>query len=133
MHKRTLKALAIVGVVGACFGGIAAAGMKATSETVLIYGGGLRVHGSLGAVRNSSSPTEFIGCRVIGTNSGTSVNCSAQDSAGATFDCSSSNANIVDTARAISGDSWVSLNRDSTGTCTLIYVENSSTHMPKAP
>jgi hypothetical protein len=133
MNKRTLKALAIVGAVGACFGGIAAAGLKATSETVTIYGNGLRVHGSLGAVRNSPSTTEFIGCRVSAGTSGTTVSCSAQDSAGATFDCSSSNANLVNAALALSGDSWLNVNRDTTGTCTFIAVENSSVHVPKAP
>jgi hypothetical protein len=133
MDKRTSKVLAIVGVAGVFFCGIADAGQKATSETVLIYGSGLRVHGALGAVRNSASPTEFIGCKVTASSSGSSVSCSAQDAAGATFSCSSSNANLVNAALAISGDSWLSVNRDSTSTCTLISVENSSIHEPKAP
>jgi hypothetical protein len=134
MNKRALKVLAIFAAAGVGFCGIAVAGLKGTnSETVLIYGSGLRVHGALGVVRNSTSPTEFIGCKVSAGTSGSTVSCSAQDSVGATFDCSSSNANLVNAALGISGDSWVNVNRDTTGTCTFIAVENSSVHQPKAP
>jgi len=132
MTMRTLKVLAIVvGVAGAGFGGMAVAGMKATAETVLIYGSGLRCHGSLAAARNSANAIEYIGCKVVGTTSGASVLCEAQDSAGTQFSCNSTNSNIVAAARAISGDSFLTINRDSTDQCTLLYVDNSSVHEPK--
>ena len=136
MDKRRLKVLAIVGVVGVVGGFCswkAHAGSKALNENVLIYGGGLRLHGSLGAVRNSQSQTEYIGCKVTASSSGSSVLCLATDAAGTQFSCNSSSAYMVDAALGISGDSWLSVNRDSTGTCTLISVENSSVHEPKAP
>ena len=133
MDKRTLKFLAIFGFAAVAFCGIADAGSKTLNETVLIYGSGLRVHGSLGAVRNSASPTEYIGCRVSASPSGSTVSCTAQDAAGAQFSCSSSNANLVNAALGISGDSWVNVIKDSTGTCTFLAVENSSVHEPKAP
>ena len=109
--------------------------MKATSQTVNIYGNGLRVSGSLSAVRNSSNTTEYIGCKVsasAGTSPAT-VSCSAQNSVGAQFNCSSNDTHIVQVALSISGDSFVNVNRDSAGTCTYISVDNSSINEPKAP
>jgi hypothetical protein len=135
MNKRTLAALAIVGVAGILCCWNAYAGMKSAPETVKIYGNNLRVMGSLGGARNSSNAKEYIGCKVIADLSGVQVVCSAQDSTGAQWDCSSKNANFIKVALGISGDSFLTLNRDkvSPSTCTYMAVDNTSDHQPKAP
>ena len=131
-----MKVLAIVGVAAAVvFCGIADAGMKNTSETVVIYGNSLRVRGSMGGTRSSSNTKEVIGCKVIADTGGLLVSCFAQDSAGTQWSCDSTDANMVKAASAISGASYVTLNRDKTNAskCTYIAVDNSSAHQPMVP
>ncbi|HXU02108.1 MAG TPA: hypothetical protein VN903_14155 [Polyangia bacterium] len=139
MNKRTISFWAIVGVAGVLLlYGKADAGSKA-SQTVNIYGNGLRAMADLGAVRNSANTKEYFGCKVTAdagvTTHTISVSCSVQNSAGVQFDCSSTDANIINVALSIKGDSFVNLNRDATNNskCTHIAVENSSDRQPKAP
>jgi len=134
MKIGTAKTLLIAGTTAILLSGSAFAGQKTSGPTVSIYGGGLRANGSLGAVRNSSNTVEYIGCKVTATSSGSlSALCSAQDSTGLQFSCSTSVAAMVNVALTLSGDSSLALIRDGAGTCTSISIENSSTYVPKAP
>ena len=126
--------LTFAGAASLLISGLAVAGQKDTGGTVNIYGSNLRVMGSLSAARNSSNTVEYLGCKVsVSPGSAPSVTCSAQNSAGVQFSCSSSDAGLVNVALGIKGDSFINVNRDSAGTCTLLAVDNSSIHGPKAP
>jgi len=134
MNKGTRTILTIIGATGVLAGGLAFAGEHYTGGAVSIYGSGLRANGSLGAVRNSANAVEYLGCKVSASSTAAPVaTCSAKDSAGATFYCQTSNTGMVTVALSLSGDSFVTLNRDTAGNCTLITVDNSSLYSPKAP
>jgi hypothetical protein len=108
---------------------LAYAGSKASSP-VSVQPGIRRAQGSIGSTRNSADSFTYLGCYVTAQTGSKYATCYAQDAAdhGA---CFTSNANIISTIEATSGDSWVSFEWDASGNCTKFTVDNGSTYEPK--
>lgn len=85
--------------------------------------------GAIGTVYNTSDTVQYIGCSV--SSSGT-TKCSAKtnDSTPVTFSCSSTDANILDAARAIKDDSYLEITK-SGSTCTKLKVMTDSRYAPR--
>ena len=103
------------------------------------------VYGSMGAMRATSDPYQFIRCEITGTDNGPtgalSLTCTwrqgpAAPDAGAPpgeQSCVSGNPAVIAAAQAI-GDSMVTITYNpNTGICKSIAVDNTSEYAPKAP
>lgn len=91
-------------------------------------------YGALGTARGTADTTQYIGCQVYAYSSSTPVAfCSARNAAGTGGSCTSSNTTIIDSARAVNGDSYVYFNWDASGNCTYLLVVNNSLYAPKQP
>jgi hypothetical protein len=104
------------------------------------------VYGSMGAMRATGDPYQFIRCEIAGSDNGSttgarSVTCTwrqgpAAPDAGPPPDeqsCVSGNPAVIAAAQAI-GDSMVTIwYNPSTGVCTTISVDNTSEYAPKVP
>jgi len=87
--------------------------------------------GMLGAARNSSDTTQFIGCKTVSDASSSFGTCTALDSTRLFRSCTTSNANMIAAMRAIVGDSYIIFNWNSSGACTAVSVLNESDVDPK--
>ena len=109
------------------------------------------VEGSISGARNSADNKAYLGCGLqIGGGVATHVKCFARDSVGTTVTCSRSlftPSNVVGVSptfrdaekiymaavMGISNDSYVEFGWDANGTCTSLWVENSSDPSVKVP
>jgi hypothetical protein len=127
-----LASIALAGILSAST--YAWAGAKAGASVSISANFGTAVaDGTIGTVHNSASNTEFIGCYAAANNNDVAVSCSATDSYGSTFDCTSYSPNLVSVVNGINADSHVRIVADSknNGTCTAITVWHYSTHYKK--
>lgn len=143
---------AIVWIVGgasvaAIMAGVVAAraGWKYTFDQVTIDLTNNTAQGQVGAVRNNSDNTSWIGCNDESSTSGGNVSyekvtCFAQDASGTLVSCWQGQTtapssqwipSLVSAAKSLNGDSYLQFNWDSNGHCTYIRVENISYHAPK--
>ncbi|HYO53610.1 hypothetical protein [Archangium sp.] len=91
-----------------------------------------KAYGTLGAARNSSDTTQFISCDVHAYSDGSkNMSCAAKSTSGTYVYCSSTVAALVETARSLSGDSFVYFQWDTSGVCTYLGVGHSSEYAPK--
>jgi hypothetical protein len=88
--------------------------------------------GALGTARNAASPYERIGCHTGANATGSWGYCFAYDARKNSKTCSFTDPHLVDAARSISGDSYVSFSWEGEQ-CTGIYVGNDSQYEPKQP
>ncbi|MBZ4414506.1 hypothetical protein OWM54_19970 [Myxococcus sp. MISCRS1] len=131
MTKYTAK---LVGIgITALIGTAAWAGAKSTN-TVLVNLSAMNASGSMGDARNSADTRQFIGCSITTyVGSAPTLGCFAMDSAGNYGGCSSTNADLVATARSITTDSYLVFNWDAWTSCTSLHVTNASHGAPKQP
>ncbi|MCP3065128.1 hypothetical protein LXT21_40785 [Myxococcus sp. K38C18041901] len=123
----------VLGWVCTLVGLSAWAGSKRDIRPVVIEGTYL-AYGTLSTARNSSDPVQYMGCGIATFDSGYSiVSCTAVSSAGQTLICTSVNPHIIETARAINGDSYIMFYVNTEGTCTSLTVMQSSGFEPKQP
>ncbi|MCP3063203.1 hypothetical protein LXT21_30945 [Myxococcus sp. K38C18041901] len=125
----------LVGIgITALIGTAAWAGAK-NYDPVIIDLATDRASGSLGDARNSADTRQFIGCSITTTvGSAPILGCFAYDVAGTYFACSSTNSDLLATARSITTDSFISFNRyPGTATCSVLSVVNASLGAPKQP
>ena len=113
---------------------VASAGLKQT-QPVSVDLVNRVASGALGAARNSPDNRQVIGCGVEydAVNRKNNVNCSATDAAGKTGQCATQQAELIQIALGINGDSVVQFFWDAKGSCTNIVVINSSMQDPKQP
>jgi hypothetical protein len=91
-------------------------------------------YGSFGSARSSADTVQYIGCAVQGFSSGTSrVICEARNASNVSAACSSTAPAMVTAATSQSGDSYIYFTWDETGTCTYLYVSNTSNWAPRQP
>ncbi|NOK17577.1 hypothetical protein [Corallococcus carmarthensis] len=86
--------------------------------------------GNLGTARNSSDGVQYLWCSTVSTGAGF---CYAKDASGVAASCSTSDAEMVATIRALNSDSNLQVSYDSTGTCTFIWVSTGSHFETKGP
>lgn len=115
-------------------GGVAFAGFK-EQWPVTIDNVRRTAMGSLGTARNSADANQAIGCGVHydAVNRKNNVNCSATDAAGHSAQCATQQAELIQIALGINGDSFVEFDWDTSGGCINITVINTSAHLPKQP
>ena len=118
----------------AVLGGVASAGFKEPAA-VTIDKTNRTASGGLGDARNSLDARQAIGCGVAydAVNQKNNVNCSATDLNGNTAQCATQQAELIQIALGISGDSFLRFAWDQSGGCTNIEVINSSIFLPKKP
>jgi len=129
--KRSMKWLGrvlVVVAVGVFAIGSAWAGYK-RSENVVVAA--TYFYGSMGTARNSPDNNQQIGCRVDGAPNYNVTVCWAADSANMYRSCYTTDPSIFKAAQGITGDSYLSLDFDSSGICTYLLVTRSSIWAPK--
>jgi hypothetical protein len=131
MKTRTLVTGVALSVV---LGGGASAGFKQPSP-VSIDSTNRSASGALGDARNSPDARQAIGCVVSydAVNQKNNVNCVATDVNGNSAQCATQQAELIQIALGISGDSFLRFTWDHSGVCTNIEVFNSSIFLPKKP
>ena len=127
------KALFVVLALVAAPTGVALAGFKYTL-TVGISDTSKTAYGVTGSVRNSSDVNQSIGC-TVSTFAGAapSATCSAVNSANTSRSCTTYDAQIVDVAKSITGDSYIRFYWNTSGECTQLTVAHYSHYEPKKP
>jgi len=120
-NKGRVVALAAIALTGT-----AVAGFQ-TGAPVTINDAGRYANGTLGYIHNSASPLEYMGCSTFQHQG----YCTARDANGLTRSCSSIDARMVNTMRALNGDSYLYFEWDGDGNCVYIIVENISSTLPK--
>ncbi|PTL75515.1 hypothetical protein [Vitiosangium sp. GDMCC 1.1324] len=91
-----------------------------------------KAYGTLGAARNSTDAVQLISCDAHAYKDGTRrMSCSAKNTSGTYVYCTSTVAGLVDSARSISGDSFIYFEWDTNGECTYLGVGHSSEYAPK--
>jgi hypothetical protein len=88
--------------------------------------------GSLNAARASSNSVEFIDCALEVLATGSTVTCTARDSAGTTVTCSTSDPVHVKAVERINQSSLVLFTWDpaTPSVCTSVVVNNGSQYLP---
>lgn len=98
---------------------------------------GRHAWGDVSATRAAADANAYVTCTVwtAASAGASSLTCNGAISATTSFSCTTNSptAAMVDAARSIEGDSWVSVYWDATGKCTNIDVRKSSLIAPKAP
>ncbi|MFY1830818.1 hypothetical protein ACN47A_33215 [Myxococcus fulvus] len=125
----------LVGIgITALIGTAAWAGAK-NYDPVSIDLGTDRASGSLGDARNSADTRQFIGCSITTfVGSAPTLGCFAYDVSGTFFACSSTNSDLMATARSITTDSTITFTRyPGTSICASLSVVNASHGAPKQP
>jgi hypothetical protein len=127
--KRTT--LPLVGIIAAsCVAAAALAGAKYAGPTT-IYTDFNLARGQLGYTYNSSNTTEAIGCTTDSSGGFTYAYCWAMDAFGTYRGCLATDPQLIDTIRALNGDSQLNFNWDAAGICTRISVDQFSYSDPK--
>ena len=127
---KNLNVIGKISVAGCMLGllgvaGIAAAGQKVT-QSVTAHSS--YIFGNLADARNSASAIEMLEIRDYGTY----MYITGVMASGSMGGCTTSNATAMAQLRAAKSDAQVRANIAS-GTCTNVYVANSSWHAPKNP
>jgi hypothetical protein len=132
-----MKNAAIVGLV-LCLALFLAPGTRASAGfkqpwDVTIDAVSRTAMGALGTARNSADTRQALGCGVHydAVNGKNNVNCNAADAAGHTAQCATQQAELIQIALGINGDSFLEFEWDSSGECTNIQVVNSSIYARK--
>jgi hypothetical protein len=89
--------------------------------------------GAMGDARNGPDSVQFIGCYNVGMVGLSIVACEAQTATGVYKSCSTTDANMVASARSISVGSYIFFRWDASGACTNVQVTNYSTMRPAVP
>lgn len=89
--------------------------------------------GSLGSARNSIDTVQYIVCSVVSSSTpgGDLAFCTARRSDGAMATCTTTKANMLAGARAISSQAYINFGWDDEGECTYLQIRNSSEYEPK--
>lgn len=125
--------VAVGAVAIAMFGSTAAwAGYK-YSTPVSVNTSTREASGPIGYARNSSDFTQWIGCEIYGTLTGTTVKCYAATPNNVTGSCQTSNANLLAVAQGLNGDDFLTFRWDASGQCTEIRAYKMSYWEPKQP
>ncbi len=131
MNKRTfvVSALGIVLLAGAT----AFAGAK-SNFPLQVNTASRQAWGELGATRNSADGNAYFTCQIYTHYSSGAdlVDCWGSNTAGTSFSCTSTDADIIAAARTIGSDDYVAIYWDSNSTCTALTVRKSSTQAPKS-
>ncbi|MCE9668701.1 hypothetical protein LY474_12830 [Myxococcus stipitatus] len=123
----------VLGLACTLVGLSAWAGVRGDSRQVVVEDN-WRAYGTLSTARNSTDSLQVISCAISSFDSNYSiVSCSARSSTGQSVICTSLNPLIIETARAINGDSYVMFTLDGEGNCTSLTVMQSSGFEPKQP
>jgi hypothetical protein len=113
--------------------GTALAGVK-SSAPVTVDWNARHASGAVGSARNGSDSKQSIGCSTSSYSDGSSyATCTATDANGVWGGCSTSVPNLVDAARNVKGDTYISFYWDANGACTTISGSNYSSYEPKNP
>src|SRR5262245_42780705 len=130
-HDEMKNAAVIVGLV-LCLAMFLAPGTRASAGfkqpwDVTIDAVNRTAMGALGTARNSADTKQALGCGVHydAVNGKNNVNCNAADAAGNTAQCATQQAELIQIALGINGDSFLEFDWDRSGTCTNIQVLNS--------
>ncbi len=94
------------------------------------------VSGTIGSARNSANTNETIGCALYAysnVSAPSSIQCYARNAAGTYISCTSTAPALVNAMSAITSDSYITFVVDTSGSCTHVYINNSSYFEPKAP
>lgn len=135
--SRTLS-LNVMAALGLALGlaGTAQAGSK-SANNVYVDAAGRVAQGDLGQARNSADTRQSIGCYIQSYRNASGVyeqaNCSATDASGNTYSCYATEPELVRSARAIDGDSFLFFFGDASGKCVNIMVQLGSSFQPKQP
>jgi hypothetical protein len=115
--------------------GIPASAGRRTPWPVTVDPVGRVAWGSIGSTRNSPDTISKLGCSVHydAVNRKNNVNCAAVDASSRSGQCATQQPELVQIALGIKGDSFLQFNWDASGTCTDIWVNNSSDMEPKQP
>lgn len=113
---------------------VASAGQKLVSPVSVYraadYSGGMS--GSFGATRNSADTTSYLSCATHRYASGSPyMSCSARSASGVTGYCHSYSTQLITALESASGDSYIQVSWDTSGTCTEVFVFNDSRDEPK--
>ena len=85
-----------------------------------------RFYGNWKGAYNSSDNLAFIGCYIYSA----SVSCSVRDSSCVQGSCSTTSSSLMQVARSIDSSTALSVDYDSTGTCTKISAAKYSQSLP---
>ena len=77
-------------------------------------------------VHNSTNANEYVGCNISSTASSSYLTCFARDATSRYVSCWSDSPYHVNAIQALTADSYVSFNWDTTGRCTNVTFETSS-------
>jgi hypothetical protein len=102
------------------------------SRPVVVDLAARKAYGSLGSTRNSPDSLSMIGCSVHydAVNRRNNLNCAAMDAQKNAMGCASQQAELIQIALGINGDSYLEISWEGT-TCTNLLVSNSSLDEPK--
>jgi hypothetical protein len=129
-------ALSLGAVLLCCLAGSARAGIKGANN-VYVNATSRLAQGDLGQARNSPDSMQLIGCYIQSYRNASGlfeqVTCEARDVAGAYYSCYATEAELVRSARSLTGDSFLSFFGDASGKCVNILVAHNSVYQPKAP
>lgn len=134
MKRSTSAAWAALALALLC--AAATAGDKSDVPVTLVTnssGQVTRAYGMIGTARNSADTKQLIGCFISAAGSSLQAGCEAQNAAGANTMCFSSNAGVIAAVQSVGPDSYIDFARDSGGSCTSVYVANSSSTAVKQP
>lgn len=109
--------------------GVASAGMKSQFPVSVTSGFGFR--GSVADTRALSIGNAYIRCFTTLDGSDLAATCDASDGAGNSYLCTSTDPKFISIAQSVTGDSYVWVRGNTSGTCTYIQVQNGSLFTPK--
>jgi hypothetical protein len=97
-----------------------------------VYVGTTMSYGTMGTARASVDNYQFLGCYKYGTNTYSSVTCTARDATGKQMACFSRNADLKDAASGITDGAYISFHLDpaDTAKCDSLLVDAASAYAP---
>lgn len=120
----------------AAFGGLALAVIAVTASAGLRWSYPVTINdtsryvvGTMADARASADSVQYIGCN---HNSLNAASCYGTNSAGLSRSCSTNNPAHLAVIRSISSESYIFFQWNTDGTCSYVFVENSSRFKPAA-
>ena len=128
MRKTSMLVLALVTTLT----GVAFAGAKFGQVTTV---NASYAYGNMGYARNAGDATfpSYIGCSVTSSPGYRDMTCFAGNGLGRYGYCYSTDLALIEAARAVGSDSYIYFAWNTSGQCTYVSIENSSTWEPKLP
>jgi hypothetical protein len=125
--KVTLAGVLVASITGSALAGNRWGGTVGVSLSSRFAWGGL------GGARNSTDPTQQIGCYLSGNPTGVTGGCSATNAQGVYAGCylDQNSPGLMTAVQSMASDSYIFFGWDESGRCTWIQTETASAYEPK--